>query len=253
MKVLKTKQEVREHLFEKEVGFVATMGALHRGHGRLVEESQLQNEFTLLSVFVNPTQFNSAEDFKTYPDRWEQDFSFCEDRNVDFLFAPPVEEVYNLNETISFAENDVSSVFEGEFRPGHFSGVLMVVLKLLSIIKPQRAYFGEKDYQQLILIEQLAKNFFLDTEIIGVPTLRDSRGLAMSSRNYNLTSKGLLKAQKIAACFVSAQSQTEFMEKTEKMKLDLEYYGEKWGRALMAHHIDGVRLIDNKPLNGSLS
>jgi pantoate--beta-alanine ligase len=231
----------------KSLGFVATMGALHSGHAKLVEESKNANQKTILSIFVNPTQFNNPKDFETYPNVLEKDLDFCKSLNVDYVFVPKVEDIYNKNESITLLEDEISKKFEGEHRPGHFSGVLAVVLKLLNIIQPDRAYFGEKDYQQYLLIKRLAENYFLKTKIVGVQIARDEKGLALSSRNLNLSDDGLKKAQSVAKEFLSTTCEKDFLSKVQKLDIELEYYGQDWDRILMAHYVDGVRLIDNKP------
>jgi len=251
MKILRNQDELKSIDRTETLGFVATMGALHEGHGSLIKSSQSENIQTLVSVFVNPTQFNNPKDFDTYPNVLERDFEFCKSLGVDYVFVPSVEDIYNDNESIELVESEISEKYEGEHRPGHFSGVLAVVLKLLNLTLPDRAYFGEKDYQQYLLIKRLTENFFLKSKIVGVDIARDETGLALSSRNLNLSESGKIKAQKIAEAFLSTDSRGDFITKAEKWGLDLEYYGEDWGRALIAHHIDGVRLIDNKPL-GSL-
>ena len=253
MKILKTKNDLSSIDRGKSLGFVATMGALHEGHGSLIRKSNEQNQSTAVSVFVNPTQFNNPKDFESYPNVIERDFDFCEKLGVDYVFTPSVDEMYTDSESIELIENEITKKYEGEHRPGHFSGVLTVVLKLINLIKPQRAYFGEKDYQQYLLIKRMAENFFLEAKIVGVETVRDAFGLAQSSRNLNLTPSGKVRAQKIAGLFLNASSKERFVEhiKESSLELELEYYGEDWGRALMAHYVDGVRLIDNKALEVS--
>jgi len=246
MKVLKTREDLLKISKEYSLGFVATMGALHKGHADLIKKSQEDNDQTIVSIFVNPTQFNNKNDFETYPNVLEDDFKFCKEMAVDYVFTPSVDAVYKEEESIKLVEEVISEKFEGKHRPGHFSGVLMVVLKLLNLIGPDHAYFGEKDYQQYLLIKRMAENYFLKTKIIGVETVRDEFGLALSSRNLNLTPEGLDKARKIAGLFLSSKSKKEFLDKAQKFNLKLEYYGEDWNRSLMAHYIDGVRLIDNR-------
>jgi len=248
MKILKNQNDLKTVDRMQSLGFVATMGALHEGHGDLIKMSKNENAQTIVSVFVNPTQFNNPKDFETYPNVLEKDFEFCKKWEVDYVFVPDVTNVYTKNESIELIENEISKKYEGEHRPGHFSGVLAVVLKLLNLIAPDKAYFGKKDYQQYLLIKRLAENFFLKSKVVGVDIARDEMGLALSSRNLNLSEEGKARAQKIAAAFLSTQSRDEFINNAKIFGLDLEYYGEDWGRALMAHHIDGVRLIDNKLL-----
>lgn len=250
MKVLSTRADLNSIDESLSLGLVATMGALHAGHAKLVEQSKKENKQTLVTVFVNPTQFNNPKDFETYPNVLEKDLDLCEKLGVDFVFCPKVDEIYLEDESIILTETSISKKFEGEHRPGHFSGVLMVVLKLLNMIRPTSAYFGKKDYQQYLLIKMLAKNYFLKTQIVGVETARDETGLALSSRNLNLTAEGKLRAQKIAQIFLSSISEADFLAKTKELQIDLEYCGTDWNRLLMAHYVDGVRLIDNKALEG---
>lgn len=248
MKILKTAHDFKFKK-DKSLGFVPTMGALHEGHGVLISKSKEENEQTCVSIFVNPTQFNKSEDFNTYPKRMVEDLNFCRELGVDFVFAPDVPSIYIGNESIELVESDISNGFEGEHRPGHFKGVLQVVMKLLNIVEPNKAYFGEKDYQQFLLIKKMSEEFFMKTHIVGIPTARDEYGLALSSRNYNLSEAGISKAREIAAVFLKTSSKEEFLSKVSN-DINLEYYGEKWNRALIAHYVEGVRLIDNKALRG---
>ena len=249
MRVLKNRSDLKMIDGLKTLGFVATMGALHEGHAELIKASQRENDETCVSLFVNPTQFNNEDDFKTYPDRISEDLSFCKSLGVQYVFSPPVDEIYGDVENIKFLETDVSAEFEGAHRPGHFQGVLTVVLKLLNLIKPDQAYFGKKDYQQYLLIKNMSEQLFLDTKIVGVETYRDEFGLALSSRNFNLTEEGLVKARSIANAFLKSSSKDEFLTNIKSLNPEIEYYGEDWGRVLMAHFVDGVRLIDNKDKN----
>lgn len=250
MIVLKNKSELSALDKSKTLGFVATMGALHVGHAKLIEQSKVDNQKTIVSIFVNPTQFNNPKDFETYPNMLEKDLDFCKKLEVDYIFSPEVADMYTKSESIALVEGEISKKFEGEHRPGHFSGVLAVVLKLLNLIQPSKAYFGEKDFQQYLLIKRLAENYFLKTKIIGVAIARDKKGLALSSRNLNLSAEGLKKAQAVAGAFLATESEEEFLSATRELDLKLEYYGEDWGRVLIAHYIEGVRLIDNKPFKG---
>jgi pantoate--beta-alanine ligase len=248
MKILKTRRDLALINRGHTLGFVATMGALHAGHAGLIKRSVKENKETCLSIFVNPTQFNNPDDFSSYPDRMKEDLLFCEKHKVDYVFTPSVEEIYGDFENINLFEEAVSYDFEGLHRPGHFKGVLTVVLKLLNLIQPDKAYFGEKDYQQCLLIQNMAKQFFLETEIVGVEIERDDFGLALSSRNFNLSEKGVEKARAVAAAFLKAHNKEDFLSAIQDLNPEVEYYGESWGRALMAHYVEGVRLIDNKEI-----
>lgn len=186
MQVIENAQDLKKFRksLDSDVGFVPTMGALHEGHKSLIKRSIEQNPYTIVSVYVNPTQFLEGEDLDQYPKDVEADIKICEDLGVDALFLP--QNLYTKDEISLVAPKVKGYVLEGHFRPGHFNGVLSVVMKLLNIVNPQKAYFGKKDAQQYILIRQMAKDLFLDTKIIGLPTLRDEDGLAKSSRNIYL-------------------------------------------------------------------
>ena len=168
------------------IGFVPTMGALHTGHARLIETARAECGFVVVSIFVNPLQFGPNEDFQRYPRSLPDDLELCQSRGADLVFAPSVDEMYPV-EQLTFAEvTKVSDNLCGAFRPGHFRGVATVVLKLLNIVQPDRAYFGEKDLQQLAVIRRMVRDLALPVSIIGVPTVRESDGLALSSRNAYL-------------------------------------------------------------------
>lgn len=171
----------------KSIGFVPTMGALHQGHATLVKQSVQENDMTVVSVFVNPTQFNNKEDLRLYPRTPEADMQLLESIHVDVVFAPDVEEMYPEEDTRVFDFGMLDKVMEGRFRPGHFNGVAQIVSKLFDIVKPTRAYFGEKDYQQLAIVRGMVKQLHLSVEIVGVPIVREESGLAMSSRNERLS------------------------------------------------------------------
>lgn len=167
----------------KRVGLVPTMGALHKGHASLVERSVKENDLTVVSVFLNPTQFNDPADLERYPRTLEADCRLLELCGVDFVFAPTVEEMYPTPDTRHFEFPPVTTVMEGAKRPGHFNGVCQVVSRLFYIVKPQRAYFGEKDWQQIAVVKRLVKYLAMDIEIVECPIVREPDGLAMSSRN----------------------------------------------------------------------
>lgn len=184
--------ELRHRLAEirragRGIGFVPTMGALHAGHGSLIEMARRQTDCVVVSVFVNPTQFNQQKDYDLYPRPLAEDLEFCSARGVDIVFAPAVEEMYPRAQLVIVDVPRVTEHLCGKFRPGHFRGVTTVVLKLLNIVQPDRAYFGEKDAQQLAAIERLVADLDLHVQIVAVPTLREADGLALSSRNRRLT------------------------------------------------------------------
>lgn len=203
MKVFRTVKELQTAVTEyrlagKSIGLVPTMGALHAGHLSLVERARKENDIVVVSVFVNPTQFNNKEDLKTYPRTEEQDCCLLESAGCDGVFVPSVEEVYPEEDTRVFDLGPVAEVMEGKFRPGHFNGVAQVVSKLFSFVNPTRAYFGEKDFQQIAVIRAMVKQLGLSVKINDCPILREADGLAMSSRNTRLTPELRQKAPLIA-------------------------------------------------------
>ena len=171
----------------KSIGLVPTMGALHEGHASLVERSIKENEVTIVSVFVNPTQFNDKGDLERYPRTLEADCQLLERLGADCVFAPTVEEVYPEPDTRQFDFTPLDKVMEGIYRPGHFNGVAQIVSKLFIYVEPDRAYFGEKDFQQLAIIREMVRQMNFDLEIVGCPIVREQDGLALSSRNALLT------------------------------------------------------------------
>jgi pantoate--beta-alanine ligase len=169
------------------VGFVPTMGALHEGHRALVRAARERAASVIVSVFVNPTQFGPGEDFDRYPRTWDADLAALAEEGADVVFHPPVEEVYPPGAVgVTVDPGPLGGVLEGAVRPGHFAGVLTVVAKLFGLVRPDLAFFGEKDYQQLVLIRALARELALGVEVVGVPTVREADGLALSSRNRYL-------------------------------------------------------------------
>jgi len=169
------------------MGLVPTMGALHAGHGRLIETARRENAYVVVSLFVNPIQFDRSDDYDRYPRPISNDVEFCSRMGVDFVFAPSIEEMYPRPQRAFVEVTEVSERLCGQFRPGHFRGVATVVLKLLNIVQPDRAYFGEKDAQQLAVIRRMTADLNVPVTIVEVPTLRESDGLALSSRNQLLS------------------------------------------------------------------
>lgn len=170
----------------KTIGFVPTMGALHEGHISLVKKCCEQNDVCVVSIFVNPTQFNNQADLEKYPRTIEQDIKILEKAGASIVFIPSVEEIYPEPDTRQFDFGQLDKVMEGKFRPGHFNGVAQVVSRLFDIVKPDRAYFGEKDFQQLAIIRQMVRQCNIPVEIVPMPIRREESGLAMSSRNQRL-------------------------------------------------------------------
>jgi pantoate--beta-alanine ligase len=238
-------QAYRRGLKDKKIGFVPTMGALHAGHGSLIQQSVEECDTTVLSIYVNPTQFNNSADLVKYPDTIEQDTALAEVLGVDVILLPDYQQLYPDDFRYLVDETEFSLTLCGEHRPGHFTGVLTVVLKLLNIVKPDLAYFGEKDYQQLSLIRGMAEAFFLDVDIIAGATVREPDGLAMSSRNVNLTPSGRICAIGLNEILVSdLDDEAATLELTNR-GFDVDYVRSIGGRRFGAASLDGVRLIDN--------
>ncbi len=194
MIILRTIAEIKQHLFSlrstgAKVGFVPTMGALHQGHLTLVRIARKTSDYVTASIFVNPIQFNNPEDLLKYPREEESDVRKLKETGCDMVFIPSVEEMYPEPVTTVFDFGRLDKVMEGKFRPGHFNGVAVVVKKLFEIIEPHKAYFGEKDFQQLIIIQQMVRQLKLPVKIIPCRTVREPDGLAMSSRNKRLTTE----------------------------------------------------------------
>jgi pantoate--beta-alanine ligase len=206
MKIISTVRELKENLknINLSVGFVPTMGALHEGHISLIKKAKEQNDLVVVSIFLNPTQFLQGEDLEKYPKKDEADKLICKLSGVDVLFFPSVNDIYTKDEASILAPKIRGFVLEGESRPGHFNGVLTVVMKLLNIVNPTRAYFGKKDAQQLNLISLMVRDFFMNVEIVPIDTVREKDGLALSSRNAYLSKDEREEALKIATSLRSA-------------------------------------------------
>lgn len=192
MDILKTVGEVQKAVSllrseGKTIGFVPTMGALHEGHFSLVRQCIADNDICIVSIFVNPTQFNNKEDLEKYPRTLERDAKYLEKEGVGIIFAPSEQEIYPEPDTRQFDFGQIDKVMEGIHRPGHFNGVAQVVSRLFDIVKPDRAYFGEKDFQQLAVIRAMVKQLGLPVKIVPMPIVREESGLALSSRNERLT------------------------------------------------------------------
>ncbi len=274
---VETKAEVRERVAAaraegKSIGFVPTMGALHAGHRRLIEQCAEENGFSVISVFVNPTQFGPAEDFERYPRTLEEDVKTAEELGVDVVFAPPTEEMYAPDFSTWVEEEKLSEGLCGARRPGHFRGVATVCTKLFNIVRPDRAYFGQKDYQQARVIERVVRDLDFQIEMRLVETVRDGDGLAVSSRNHYLTpeqrqaSLAIWRALKQGASLVSNGEQSprsvadairsELVREPEQLRIDyieivdaetLEPALPLGGRVLIAVavYFGNTRLIDN--------
>ena len=261
------------YLEKKAVGLVPTMGALHEGHLSLIQKALSENDIVVVSIFVNPTQFNNAEDLEKYPRNLSGDIKTIERLSQEVvIFAPEISEMYESTpKAISFDFGGLDKVMEGKFREGHFQGVATIVEKLFELVKPTRAYFGEKDYQQILIIKSMLEQRKLPVTLVPCPIVREKSGLAMSSRNERLSSEGRKKAAFIYSVLQEAQklfttasvAEVEaFVKKqfSQKEGFDLEYFtitkadtleeitekdpSESY-RAFITVYVEGVRLIDN--------
>lgn len=240
------RQEIPAHL---NIGFIPTMGNLHIGHMSLVTASKSMNDLTIVSIFINKTQFNNKNDYNAYPRTLNADLKKLKNAGVDYCILPSDEEIYPDYYTCQIIENQQSCDFEGKFRPGHFTGVLTIVMKLFNIVKPQRAYFGEKDYQQLQLIKKMVTAFFMDIEVIACPTIRTANGLAYSSRNKLLSKNDLILANQFAKVLHNGQSCTEIKLQLAALGIAIDYVEDHEQRRFAAVKIGAVRLIDNKKIS----
>ncbi|MDY0077656.1 MAG: pantoate--beta-alanine ligase [Bacteroidales bacterium] len=260
-----------EKVAGKTIGFVPTMGALHQGHLELMRQAKKETDILVVSIFVNPIQFNNSADLENYPRTLEADKKLLETVDCDYLFAPDVDEMYPQPDTTVYRFGKLASVMEGAFRPGHFNGVAVVVKKLFEMVKPDKAFFGEKDFQQLAIIKAMTKQLSLPVEIVPCTTVREGDGLAMSSRNRRLDAAERQLAPRIhqilskAATLRNVLSPLE-MQQYAKNELDkinafnLEYVTvaddvdlqpfDHWNsvlgaRIFVALQLGNVRLIDN--------
>lgn len=236
---------IRETLKNESIGFVPTMGNLHAGHASLLQKSIDENSTTILSIFVNPTQFNDANDLSRYPKTLETDIDMAKDFGVDYVFLPNADMMYPDGYRYRVTENALSTQLEGQHRPGHFDGVLTVVLKLFNLIKPSKAYFGEKDRQQLLLIQDMVKALFLDIEVIACPTIRDASGLALSSRNQFLSTENKELAAKFPKMLQSNKAPEEIVGQLSNSGFVVDYVEDYGQYRFGAVKIQSVRLIDN--------
>lgn len=227
MKVVNTVQELKAELAAfrsegKKIGLVPTMGALHAGHASLVGRSVKESDVTVVSVFVNPTQFNDKKDLETYPRTLEADCRLLESMGADIVFAPSAEEVYPEPDTRTFSYPPTDTVMEGAFRPGHFNGVCQIVSKLFSYVEPDKAYFGEKDFQQIAVVKAMVKDLNIPVEICPCKIVREDDGLALSSRNALLTAEERTLAVNISkTLFASVDYAKEHtLEETKKFVID---------------------------------
>ena len=235
MQTITTKSELTRQITAcirqgKTIGFVPTMGALHAGHAALVQKACSENEICVVSIFVNPTQFNNAEDLQKYPRTLEKDTTLLESLGVHFVFAPTAEEMYSAEEMqarFSFDFNGLDEVMEGKMRPGHFNGVVQVVSRLFELVRPTRAYFGEKDFQQLAIIRHMVEHSTLSSnfnnlKIVGCPIVREASGLALSSRNARLSDNEKQTAVAISQTLIASLewAKTDSLEEVQKRVID---------------------------------
>lgn len=240
MKLVHTVQELRAELdiqrkAGKKIGLVPTMGALHEGHASLVRRAVAENEIVVVSDFVNPTQFNDKNDLLKYPRTLEADCELLEKEGAAYVFAPSVEEVYPEPDTRQFSYAPLDTVMEGKYRPGHFNGVCQIVSKLFMMVEPDKAYFGEKDFQQLAIIREMVKQMNFPLEIVGCPIVREADGLALSSRNARLSEEERQQALNISKTLFASKEYavSHTVEETQKFVeesiaasegLELEYF-----------------------------
>jgi pantoate--beta-alanine ligase len=222
------------------VGFAATMGALHAGHLSLFARAKQETNYLVASVFVNPTQFIEGEDFEKYPRKEEADIILCRAAGVDLLFLPNANEIYGDDEPIVRAPSIAGSILEGEIRPAHFDGVLTVGAKLFNLVKPDRAYFGKKDAQQLLLITKMAKSYFLDITIVACETAREASGLALSSRNAYLSESEKIEALKISKALFEA---SKLIKKNERRSSAI---AQIIGEVLEPLTVDYIAVVDRE-------
>ena len=228
----------------QEVGFVPTMGALHAGHRSLLERARAENDGVVLSIFVNPTQFDNPDDLAGYPSTLDADLAVAEGL-ADCVLVPSAEELYPDSYRFRMTEYTLSQKWEGAHRPGHFDGVMTVVLKLLNLVRPHRAYFGEKDWQQLRLVQGMVQALFLPVEIVPCPTVRAEDGLALSSRNQRLNPAGRTRAATFPRLLRSSPTAAEAAAALKQAGFEVDYVDDHDGVRLGAVRIEGVRLIDN--------
>ncbi len=258
---------------DQNIGFVPTMGALHHGHLSLIDRSNEENDITVLSIFVNPKQFNNPEDLEKYPRKIEEDLALLDHYGSQVIvFIPEVDDVYPKDFTsVNIDLGELATTMEGEFRPGHFQGVVDVIYRFYEILHPTRAYFGEKDYQQLAIMRFMVEKCGLEKEVVGCDIIRENSGLASSSRNFRLSEKdkqdalviynSLSKAKELAKDHSISEIKEMVKRNFENSTLELEYFEivhphtlrflNEWvpgARACIAAFCNGVRLIDNMQL-----
>lgn len=275
MKIAKTRSELRDAIAQQNIpiNFIPTMGALHTGHLSLVKQAAQHKGINVVSIFVNPRQFNNTEDFNKYPLQIEQDIELLSTSPCDVLFIPDYNTVYAGAEIPPYDLGHLDAIMEGSQRPGHFKGVAEVIARLFDLVQPDRAFFGEKDFQQLAVIKHLVQQWNLPIEIIGCPIVRNEKGLAMSSRNARLSKDGIELASSIHSTLEQVKNSNWTASQTTSLTtakndliakgFDVEYiticdaqhlspypsFANNQQRVFVAAHLEGVRLIDNLALN----
>ncbi len=252
----------------KKIAFVPTMGALHHGHITLIKNAKKNADIVIVSIFINKAQFNDLNDYQRYPQNLECDIKMLEDANVDALFCPSNEEIYDENFSFKIIPTSMVDCLCAKDRVGHFDGVALIITKFFNIVKPHFAFFGEKDFQQLAIIKKLVKDLDFDVEIFGVETVRESSGLAMSSRNQRLSESSKIKASMIYKTLneIKINPQTiegkkrellangfekiDYLEirNEDNLKLNMNLFSAQKRRIFIAVYLEGVRLIDNLSL-----
>lgn len=259
MLILNTIKETQEYLKSqtqagKTIGFVPTMGALHAGHISLIERAKQENDLAACSIFVNPTQFNNPEDLKKYPRTLEKDCEMLLKVGCDVVFAPSPEEMYPSLPQLRMDFGTLETVMEGKFRPGHFNGVGIVVSKLFNIIKPNKAYFGQKDLQQVAVIRRMVQDLSFDLELISCPTLREADGLAMSSRNTRLSPEARVLAPQIYKVLTLAKEKLQAGANVSEMQVAVNEHFAKFPEYTLeyfeATNFDTLQPIEAKIVDG---
>tara|TARA_Y100000991_G_scaffold173478_1_gene135307 strand:- start:2434 stop:3264 length:831 start_codon:yes stop_codon:yes gene_type:complete len=274
MQVVHTVEEIKQKRIEfsqRKIGFVPTMGALHEGHLALVKKCKSESELSIVSIFVNPTQFNDNKDLEKYPNTIEVDLKSLEQMDVDIVFIPKYEDLYQNEQKLNVNITEIEQKMEGSKRPGHFEGVIRVLSIFFNLIKPNYAYFGEKDYQQVLVVQQLINQHFPTISLIKCPTIRERNGLAKSSRNkllsesaFNLSGeiystlkwiKENITAQSINSILddgmrkLSERFEVEYLELRNENNLEETSNSLENSRLFVAVQIESIRLIDNIALN----
>ncbi len=244
-------QAYRETIIEGPMGFVPTMGALHQGHLSLVKASREHNAITIVSIFINPKQFDDARDLEAYPIDFSKDLAQLDKAGVDAVLLPDAKQIYADDYRYKITESKFSRQLCGAHRPGHFDGVLTVVMRLLNLVRPDNAYFGEKDYQQLQLIQDMATAFFMPVNIVACTTVREVDGLAMSSRNQHLDAGNREQAASLYAVLKNSGTAGEARKILTGKGFDIDYVEDIAGRRLAAARLGSTRLIDNVEIRTS--